>query len=107
MANTVGIIREGELVFQNTIHNLRQESAGGIRIVVSEPEAAQLIAREQGYHSVKDGSALEFENMNDAAVALLVRRLVENTHAVYRVEERRKSLEDMFMQVVGKGGASL
>ncbi|APB72881.1 ABC transporter ATP-binding protein [Paenibacillus polymyxa] len=107
MANTVGIIREGELVFQNTIHNLRQESAGGIRVVVSEPEAAQLIAREQGYHSVKDGSALDFENMNDAAVALLVRRLVENTHAVYRVEERRKSLEDMFMQVVGKGGTSL
>lgn len=75
--------------------------------MTSDPETAQLIAREQGYHSVRDGAALDFENMNDAAVALLVRRLVENTHAIYRVEERRKSLEDMFMQVVGKGGTSL
>jgi len=29
--------------------------------------------------------------------------LVENGHAVYRVEERRQSLEDFFLQVVGGG----
>ncbi|MDO7906759.1 ABC transporter ATP-binding protein [Paenibacillus sp. JX-17] len=105
MATTVGIIREGEMVFQDTIESLHQQAAGGIRIVVSEPEDAQHLARECGYHSTKSGAALEFGQMNDEAVSLLVKRLVENRHAIYRVEEQRRSLEDLFLQVVGRGAS--
>lgn len=38
--------------------------------------------------------------MSDARVALLIKELVEDGHAIYRVEERRQSLEEFFLQVV-------
>ncbi|GJM69818.1 hypothetical protein HMSSN036_20340 [Paenibacillus macerans] len=40
MANTVGIIRQGRMVFQDTIDNLRLTTAHDMELVVSEPDAA-------------------------------------------------------------------
>lgn len=103
MADTVGIIREGNLVYQDTITNLQQQAAGEMRLAVSDPELALSVARDRGYVGEFHEQKLIFSRMNDARVALLVKALVENGHAVYRVEERRQSLEDFFLQVVGGG----
>ncbi|KAI7263953.1 hypothetical protein KC345_g8999, partial [Hortaea werneckii] len=40
MAGTVGIIREGQMVYQDTIAHLQQQAAGDLRLALSEPEAA-------------------------------------------------------------------
>ncbi|OAB45370.1 ABC transporter ATP-binding protein [Paenibacillus glacialis] len=106
MASTVGIIREGEMVFQNTIQNLKDRASEGIRIVVSEPEEAIRVAMDQGFEGTMQQGMLQFPNLNDAQVALLVKRLVDSSHDVYRVEEKKKSLEDIFLQVIGEGGIS-
>lgn len=103
MADTVGIIRQGQMVYQDTIANLQQQAAGEIRLAVSEPESALRLAGGRGYEGTLQEQKLIFSRMNDARVALLVKALVENGHAVYRVEERRQSLEDFFLQVVGGG----
>lgn len=103
MAGRVGIIREGQLVFQDTIQNLVSQSSSGFRLSVSEPELAMGIALDLGCDGKLMGHMLELEPMHDAQVSLLVKRLVENEHAVYRVEEKRRSLEDIFMEIVGKG----
>lgn len=103
MADTVGIIRQGQMVYQDTIANLQQQAAGEIRLAVSEPESALRLAGGRGYEGTLHEQKLIFSRMNDARVALLVKALVENGHAVYRVEERRQSLEDFFLQVVGGG----
>ncbi|WP_106769126.1 ABC transporter ATP-binding protein [Paenibacillus faecalis] len=104
MASRVGIIRQGQLVFQDTIQSLVSQSSSGFRLSVSEPELAMGLALEMGCDGKLTGSRLELEPMQDAKIALLVKRLVENQHAIYRVEEKRKSLEDIFMEIVGKGG---
>lgn len=104
MASTVGIIREGELVFQNTIDRLHQEAGSTIRLTVSDAEDALHLAREQGQWGQVEGSRIVFNHMDDLTVSTLVRRLVEHDHSVYRVEEHRQSLEDVFLQVVGTGG---
>ncbi|MNO84338.1 putative ABC transporter ATP-binding protein YxlF [compost metagenome] len=106
MASTVGIIREGELVFQDKIQNLKDHASEGIRMVVSEPDEALRIALDQGYECSSQQGVLQFPRLNDAQVALLVKRLVDHSHAIYRVEEKKKSLEDIFMQVIGEGGVS-
>lgn len=103
MANTVGIIREGRMVFQDTIHNLRMKSTHDMELVVSEPDAALWIARDLGSRGVLREGLLTFPGMEDTQVAHLVKRLVENGHDIYRVEMKKKSLEDIFMQVIGKG----
>ncbi|WP_445670715.1 ABC transporter ATP-binding protein [Paenibacillus sp. FSL W8-0919] len=103
MADKVGIIREGRMVFQDSIDNLIRTASSGFRLAVSEPEDALQLVLDLGCEGTLRNHVLELESMQDAKVALLVKRLVENRHAVYRVEEKRKSLEDIFMQIVGEG----
>ncbi|GIP48948.1 MULTISPECIES: ABC transporter ATP-binding protein [Paenibacillus] len=105
MASKVGIIREGRMVFQDTIDNLRLRSAHDMELVVSEPDEALWIARDLGAAGKLQNGTLSFPGMADAQVAHLVKRLVENGHSVYRVEQKKKSLEDIFMQVIGEGAA--
>ncbi|MEK4508183.1 ABC transporter ATP-binding protein [Paenibacillus sp. FSL K6-2524] len=105
MANTVGIISEGEMVFQDTIQNLLLQSQHNMDLVVSEPESALWLARDLGFGATGTlrAGALTFPGMQDPEVALLVKRLVENGHEIYRVEQKKKSLEDIFMRVIGEG----
>ncbi|GGH35630.1 ABC transporter ATP-binding protein [Paenibacillus segetis] len=104
MANTVGIISQGEMVFQNTIQNLLLQSIHDMELVVTEPESALWLARDLGAVGTLQGGTLTFPGMQDPQVALLVKRLVENGHEIYRVEQKKKSLENIFMQVIGEGG---
>lgn len=105
MADTVGIIRQGQMVYQDSIAHLQQQAAGDLRLALSEPEAALELAKRRGCGGELREGRLILPRMNDARVALLVKELVENGHAVYRVEEHRQSLEEFFLQVV-EGGAS-
>lgn len=101
MADTVGIIRQGRMMYQDTIANLQHQAAGEMHLSVSNPESALLFAEGRGFKGVLQEHKLIFPRMIDVRVALLVKALVENGHAIYRVEERRQSLEDFFLQVVG------
>lgn len=105
MADTVGIIRQGKMVYQDSIAHLQQQAAGDLRLAVSEPEAALALALRRGCGGEMQDGRLVLPRMSDARVALLVKELVEDGHAIYRVEERRQSLEEFFLQVV-EGGAS-
>ncbi|WP_138754926.1 ATP-binding cassette domain-containing protein [Paenibacillus sinopodophylli] len=105
-AGTVGIIRQGELVFQDTIAHLHQQAQGSMSLVVSEPEQALAILRSHGAQAAQSGSALLLENTGDHTIARIVKSLVEHNHAIYRVEEKRKSLEELFLQIVGEGKLS-
>jgi ABC-2 type transport system ATP-binding protein len=103
MAGTVGIIREGQMVYQDTIAHLQQQAAGDLRLALSEPEAALELAERRGCGGELQGDRLVLPRMSDARVALLIKELVGNGHAIYRVEEHRQSLEEFFLQVVGGG----
>ncbi|MEF2969169.1 ATP-binding cassette domain-containing protein [Paenibacillus sp. M1] len=106
MANRVGIIREGRMVFQDTIQNLRLQASHDIELVVSEPDSALWLARDLGAAGVYREGKLIFPSLDDPQVAHLVKRLVENGHDIYRVSENKKSLEDIFMEVIGEGSRS-
>lgn len=100
MADTVGIIRQGKMVYQDSIAHLQQQAAGDLRLAVSEPEAALALALRRGCGGEMQDGRLVLPRMSDARVALLIKELVEDGHAIYRVEERRQSLEEFFLQVV-------
>lgn len=102
-AGTVGIIRQGELVFQDTIANLHQQAQGSMSLVVSDPEQAHITLRQHGIEAVHRGNTLLLEQTSDHTVARIVRTLVERKHDIYRVEEKRKTLEELFLQIVGEG----
>ncbi len=103
MASKVGIIRRGELVFQDTIDSLHQQAKGQIRLSVSEPEQALVALHQLGIRAAVNGPLIVMENCDNNAVAEAVRKLVQREHAIYRVEERKHSLEDLFLKIVGEG----
>ncbi|OKQ00069.1 ABC transporter ATP-binding protein [Paenibacillus sp. P46E] len=106
MAGTVGIIRAGQMVYQDTIAHLQQQAAGDLRLAVSEPEEALILAGRRGCTGTLQEGRITLPRMSDARVALLIKELVENGHAIYRIEEHRQSLEEFFLQVVEGGQSS-
>lgn len=105
-AGTVGIIRQGELVFQDTIENLHQQAKGSFLLGVSEPELAMKTLQLHGMQAILKDSAILFEHRNNMEIARMVKSLVERNHSVYRIEEKRKSLEDLFLEIIGEGKPS-
>ncbi|QNK56426.1 ABC transporter ATP-binding protein [Paenibacillus sp. PAMC21692] len=107
MASVVGIIRRGELVFQDTIDSLRTQSQSAVTLRVSEREDALNVLANRGIEAAigAGDSTLSLGSAEDAAVALAVKELVQSGHAVYRVEEDRKTLEKLFLEIVGEDGS--
>lgn len=101
MATRVGIIREGTMIFEDSIHALRQKAVGRIRLAVNEPGRAAAFLQDAGLFAEYHGSSLYLEQSPNEQVASVVNQLVHAGHSIYRVEEDKKSLEDIFLDLTG------
>lgn len=109
MATQVGIISQGRLIFQDSIEALRLRSGSRIRLCVDRGETAWKMLLANGIQAEwepTEANRLLLQHESDEQLARLVKFLVQSDIAVYRVEEARRSLEDMFLELTG-GGESL
>ncbi|WP_159887992.1 ABC transporter ATP-binding protein [Paenibacillus puerhi] len=102
IATSVGIISEGNLLFQGSMSSLRAKSRTAICLKTSDNATAERLLITQGYSPVQSGSRLEFDNLEDTDVAEINRLLVSHDIPVTRIEERGKNLEDIFLELTGK-----
>ncbi|MFD0870079.1 ABC transporter ATP-binding protein [Chlamydia abortus] len=105
MANRVGIIRNGSMLFEDSIDNLRKRTKSKIRIVLSDPEHGRRIIASTGCHVELQEGALLLDSIPESKVAEVVELLVLARHSIYRVEEQKRSLEDIFLEMVGEGNS--
>lgn len=105
MANRVGIIRNGSMLFEDSIDNLRKRTKSKIRIVLSDPEHGRRIIASTGCHVESQEGALLLDSIPESKVAEVVELLVLARHSIYRVEEQKRSLEDIFLEMVGEGNS--
>lgn len=105
IANRVGVIRQGAIIFEDQIGLLRKRAVGQIRLVVSEPTEAMNRIAASGLTAVQQGEALLLEQPGDEQIARIVGRLATSGHRIYRVEEIRRSLEDIFLELVGEASS--
>lgn len=106
MADHVGIIREGELVFQDSLTALHSRSKHHLALRTTDNLHAQAILRERRLHvSEGEDGYLVLPLMNDDTTAALAELLVTQSIGVLRLEERQKSLEDIFLELTGKGAS--
>lgn len=103
MADHVGIIREGELVFQDSLAALHSRSKHhlALRTTDNERALALLSARRLEVSEDEDGW-LVLPLLNDETTAALAELLVTQRIGLLRLEERQKSLEDIFLELTGK-----
>jgi ABC-2 type transport system ATP-binding protein len=105
MATSVGVIHSGRLLFQGPIEDLRARSQGHVRLEVDRPEVAVALAGGLPVRAATDG-ALELASVVPGDAARLVSALVGGGVSVYRVEERQRTLEEIFLELTSEGAAA-
>lgn len=106
MATHVGIIDRGNLLFQDTIETLREQSAPKLVVHVDRPQEAQILLQEAGLEATLiNEEKLELSHLDLTATAEMNRRLVQAGFSVYRLLEQNRSLEDIFLDFVDKEGS--
>lgn len=102
MASMLGIIRQGELVFQGSLSALHEKSKRNIAVrTLNNATSAHILREKRVPYQVID-DFLVLPDLNDEQVALCTALLAEGGVGLVRVEERQKSLEDIFLELTGK-----
>jgi len=101
MATNVGIISRGELVFQDSLSTLHENSRPGIAVRTLNNEAAVKILQEQGVSCRTQDGYLLLSKLADNELAGYVSLLFDRHIGVVRIEERRESLEGIFLELTG------
>ena len=105
MADHVGIIREGELVFQDTLAALHARSRHHLALRTTDTgQAARLLGESRIPCTPEDGYLI-LPLLTDADAAKLSRFLAAHRVDLLRMEERQKSLEDIFLELTGKAAS--
>lgn len=101
VATMLGIINQGELVFQDSLAALHAQSRSQIAVRTLDNAAAARLFDEWGVVCQAQADHLLLPKLEDDALAGHVARLFENHVPVVRIEERNKSLEDCFLELTG------
>lgn len=99
MATTVGIVSKGKMIFQDSIDAMRKIAQPKILLKVNNSEKAWRSLLAKGIQSNFNDNTIVLSNCSDENVADAVHNLVNNGFSIYRVEEEKKSLEDIFLQM--------
>ena len=105
MADHIAIIREGELVFQDTLEALHGRSRHHLALRTTNNALARKLLTDKSVPCQEEGDYLILPILSDEIAAQLTRFLVESRLGVVRLEERQKSLEDIFLELTGKAAS--
>ena len=101
IATNVGIISRGELVFQDSLSTLYEKSRTNIAVRTQDNQAAAKILGAGGVSCQPQDPYLLLPRLSDNELVVHISRLFERNIGVVRIEERRKSLEDIFLELTG------
>ncbi|MCM3039134.1 ABC transporter ATP-binding protein [Paenibacillus motobuensis] len=102
IANSVGIISQGKLLFQGSMDQLRSKSETRIALKTENNAEAERILLNQGLSPLLENGYLTLRGVEDNEVARINKTLVHTGVDVIRIEEQRKSLENLFLEMTGK-----
>ncbi|KEO82461.1 ATP-binding cassette domain-containing protein [Tumebacillus flagellatus] len=103
MATQVGIINEGKMIFQGPMDDLRRQSRPQLVLETERPQDVRNFLQDQGWSVTLEDGLLSLPNADFETSAGVNRELVMAGFSVYRMREVKPSLEDIFLDLVGKG----
>lgn len=104
IATQVGIINSGQLIFQDRIEVLRKKSQASMKIRVNDVVKAHQILEQHQIHLGLEGDCLVTYQQEDHLISHINRLLVQQNISVYRIEEEKHTLEEIFLNLTEKGG---
>lgn len=102
MATHVGIINQGELIFQDTLSALHRHSRSRLILSTDNDTSALQILSSFGLSAFFEEKNLCLKATDNATVIKAVRLLVQSGIGILRLSEQQMSLEDIFLQLIGK-----
>jgi ABC-2 type transport system ATP-binding protein len=105
MATQVGIVSKGKMIFQDSIEALRQRAQSKIAIKVDQTEQAWRMLLSKGRQAEMDNNQIYLPHTSDEEISTVIGDLVHDHFSVYRVQEEKKSLEDIFLELTGGEGS--
>ncbi|UOQ49681.1 ABC transporter ATP-binding protein [Gracilibacillus caseinilyticus] len=99
MATTVGIVTKGKMIFQDSIEVMRKLAKQKISIKVSNSKDACRYLLAKGIKADYQDDLIFLSEYSDEHVAEAIRFLVHKDISIYRVEEEKRSLEEIFLQM--------
>ena len=98
IANRVGIMKKGKLIFQGTIDELKGKSRTEIRMDVRPAEAALKQLTTKGYTVYQKNGLLHIQDKS-INPAHINRELVLNGYDVYQISSQHDTIEDIFLHL--------
>ncbi|KQN97092.1 ABC transporter ATP-binding protein [Paenibacillus sp. Leaf72] len=102
IATSVGIIHQGKMLFQGKLDELRNESLPTIAFKTSQNPMAHSLLAAQGFAPILQDGFLRLRHLTDAQIARINKDLLAADIDVLRIEEHKKSLESLFLELTGK-----
>ncbi|MGC8230210.1 ABC transporter ATP-binding protein [Pseudobacillus badius] len=101
MATQVGVIHNGKMIFQDSIEQLRQRRKPLLKVGVNDVMEAKAILQGKGITTGGEKEFLWFDRTEPSFVSEINALLVQSGLSVYRLEEVKRSLEDIFLELTG------
>lgn len=102
MATHVGIINQGELIFQDSLSALHKHSRSRLILKTDNDTAALSVLLSFGLSASLEGKSLCLKTTDNETVIKAVNVLVQSGIGILRLTEQQMSLEDIFLQLIGK-----
>lgn len=104
VATWVGIINQGELIFQGPLQELTARSKPHVWIETDRPLEAAAVLHDHGWDAEPEIAAGQIRTSmtNRSQSAEMIRFLVNRQFDVYRVTEKKKTLEEIFLELTGQ-----
>ena len=102
MATHVGIINQGELVFQDSLSVLHEHSRSRLLLRTSDDQRAFSYLKHSGLPAEWKYGSLSLRTLEDNRIMQAVSLLVNSGIGILRLQEQQMSLEDIFLHLTGK-----
>jgi ABC-2 type transport system ATP-binding protein len=105
MCDQVGIIERGNLLAVGSVDEIQRSLQGALKVNIRVVDRLEelccfLATREEVFHILKGGGAVEFElSGGERAQAALLRAVIEAGYDVLEFAAHAESLEDVFMKI--------
>lgn len=107
IANTIGIIKEGQLIREVQMDHIRSENVAYIELHVNDPSKASFILDQvlkiKNFKLLEDNTIRIYETAVEEGE--ITKQLILGDVLVTKMMRKENSLEDYFMKIVNGGGA--
>ncbi len=106
MATHVGIIQQGELLYQGELAAMKKRWGPVLRVSVDRPAEAATALSERGWKIRLNGNGLEVLAVDESATGEINRALLQDGFQVRQLYLHQASLEEMFLELTGPSGGA-